>query len=193
VADFAHDVAVALAHPLDVPLRVAVPYPAVTALVLDGGDLGRALDALGALLAVMRAAGLPPRRALGLVALAAAVPPSAHGVPLVAHDPVRSPCFRLGVTPGGLALELDDELREAEAVIVLGRADGPGGGHALVLPGLASASCAAAHRAAGGSPDEARAAARLLGVDHAVLWDAPGRVVAGGLDAAAAALAGGVP
>src|SRR5262249_45180354 len=106
----------------------------------------------------------------------------------VAHEP-RDPAFTPGRLADGTPIELDDELREAEAVICVGRSEvSPGrvrGGPYLLLPGVASQGTRrgfAALRARGGERAAlaaALAAEAALPVDLAVGWDETGRVRAG--------------
>lgn len=168
--------------------------PAVTALVADPADPDGVDAALAALLPALRGAGVPAGRVFVLVAHRAGEPlgPAGrarlarHGVPVLVHDPARSPTCRFGRAASGAAIVLDDELREAEAVVLLGpvtRAAGAAlGGSDLLAPGLAPAGAAAV------APQDA---ARAVGVDAVLLWtrDAAGRRTwwAGGAEAEAAA------
>jgi nickel-dependent lactate racemase len=155
--------------------------PAVTAIVADPTD-PEGLDlALAALLPALRRAGVLARRVFALVAHRGGAGPGAaalralgagHRIPVVVHDPVRSATAGFGRTPGGADVELNDELREAEAVVLVGPLRRCGarieGGADLIHPGLARAGDTRL------APDEA---ARIVGVDAVLLWreDGAGR------------------
>jgi hypothetical protein len=120
-------------------------------------------------------------------------------IPILVHDPARSAHSRAGVLADGTVLELDDELREAEAVVVVGRfgtdrAQAVRGGFCALAPGLASAACAAALTADAASPwtqrveqatARGREAASHIRCDFALVWsdDDPPRLLAGVGDA----------
>ena len=87
----------------------------------------------------------------------------------MAHDPARSPSCALVRDERGEWLPLDDELRESEAIVLIGgvRAAGAGawdGGSRLIVPGLCPVGLALPGATA------ARAVVERLGVDLAVLW-----------------------
>uniref|UniRef100_A0A832I3J4 Uncharacterized protein n=1 Tax=Eiseniibacteriota bacterium TaxID=2212470 RepID=A0A832I3J4_UNCEI len=169
--------------------------PAVTALVADPADPAGLDDALAALLPALARGGVPTGRVFVLVAHrtgaalgagAAAALAERHGVPVVVHDPWRSPVCAFGRLPTGAPILLDDELREAEAVLLAGPVTGgasPSGGLDLIHPGLAPA----------GAHGDAAAAAAAVGVDGALVWSAGAEGArvpfGGGLDALAAARA----
>lgn len=187
----------ALADPLGGSMARHFAIPAVTAIVADGecGEADRV--ALAELTEAMVRAGVPRGRMFALLTSGAAPEPSAReraralrdllGMPVIAHDPAQAG-FEPGSFAGGVPLALDDELREAEAVVACGRfgADRNGhlqGGPAALLPGLAgAASRAALAETLAACPDaEARSRAALaaaleaLGhvpVDFALVWNA---------------------
>jgi hypothetical protein len=171
------------ARAVDAALARALPgvFPAaaVTCVVADPSEPEhrRVESALGRLLATLPRAGVPRGRVTVLMAAAAdgtACPPAraralraALGIPVLVHDPARSACFVPG-RAGGSAVEVCDELREAEAVLAVGAlAEGAEASalHALVFPGLASADTRA--RLAPAALEEARA---LVRVDLALGW-----------------------
>ena len=194
---FAAAVARALASPEDGPLTARFPAALVTAIAAapDPGQPGLLERALAATISRLEEVGVPRGRQYVLLAAGAPDPGAltaslrlALGVPVMAHDPA-GPSFVAGHAPDGTPLELDDELREAEALVVVGPAPRDGGlrgGPFLLCPGLASARTALAWEVvlARGGPRAAWALAlaceREARVDFAVLWDESGRVVAGG-------------
>jgi hypothetical protein len=170
--------------------------PAVTAIVADGEGGEPASIALAELTEAMVKAGVPRGRMF--VLLTGEAPPDAAtrerarelrdmlGVPVIPHDPSQA-AFEPGRLSGGVPLALEDELREAEAVVVCGRfgADARGrlhGGPAALLPGLAAeptrAALAAELLGAPDAPARARAAfdaamglLEFVPVDFALVWD----------------------
>ena len=148
----------ALADPLGGSLARHFAIPAVTAIVADGdfGDPDRV--ALAELAEVMVRAGVPRGRMFVLLTGAAAPDAGRRerarelrgllGMPVIPHDPAKA-AFEPGRLAGGAPLSLDDELREAEAVVTCGRL-GAGrhgevrGGPASLLPGLAGEATRAA-------------------------------------------------
>lgn len=180
----------ALRAPVGEALARVLHAPTVTALVADAADAGAFGGVLPPLLGALAAAGVPRGRTFVLLAAsgdvardreAARAWRAALGIPVIAHDPARSASFTVGRTSAGVAVELDDELREAEAVVVLASvtaASAAGRADALVWPGLAPSAAARAH-AALDAPARARAsreAAERLGVDFGLAWwdgDAP--------------------
>ncbi|MCC6348036.1 MAG: hypothetical protein IT347_00395 [Candidatus Eisenbacteria bacterium] len=194
----------ALASPLGGPLARLFAIPAVTAIVADAQGSGLDRVALSELSAAMAGVGVPPGRTFVLLS----GEPSADareraralraelGLPVMAQDPSHA-AFVPGSLADGSPLELDDELREAEAIVVVGRigADSAGrlrGGPAALLPGVASratreaqavrlAARADAASRASAAWREALDAASLAPVDFALLWnDAdPPEVLAG--------------
>lgn len=210
----------ALAAPLGGALRARFSAPLITALLADGAADSRDELALSEMAEALVQAGLPRGRMFTLLTGGAATGSASRerarelhdtlGMPVIVHDPARSAHFRAGtieVAHPPFALEIDDELREAEAVVIVGRygadaAWGVRGGPAALLPGAASAACAAAMREAipetGLAPHGplrahtlacAHAAAALVPVDFALVWsdDDPPRVLAGSGDAVFAA------
>jgi len=102
------------------------------------------------------------------------------GLPVVLHDPARSPNMPAAIEEG-LSFELDDELREAEAVFLVSAlrpdaAFGQSGGEELLVPGAAStvtaAQCAAVAGDAAGRQRIARLARSVCRIDYALLWSA---------------------
>jgi hypothetical protein len=195
---FAREVARALAAPGDGPLAARFPGALVTAIAADAApaERERLEIALGAVSRTLASLGVPAGRQFVLLAAGPPWPTggrerlrSSLGIPVLAHDP-HGPCFVAGRTDGGEPVEVSDELREAEALVVVGPATGgPGecrGGPFILCPGLASSATAAAWAAAARALGAAGAfafaaeAERLLSVQLALLWDAAGRVAAGG-------------
>lgn len=187
----------ALADPLGGSMARHFAIPAVTAIVADGefGEPDRI--ALSELTEAMVRAGVPRGRMFVLLTGEAA-PDEARrararelrgllGMPVIAHDPAQA-----GFTPGraadGVALSLDDELREAESVVVCGPlgADRGGivrGGPAALLPGLADGPTRAALEASLAALTEPAARARAafamalaatehVAIDFALVWNA---------------------
>jgi hypothetical protein len=189
----------ALAAPLGGPLGRTVHLPALTAVIADGRDGEREEVALAEMLDALVRVGVPRGRQLVLLAHAAREHASRLrtilGVPVIAHDPLRASGWVAGKLANGVTVELDDELREAEELVLLGACgaapeSGPRGGAAALWPGLASGAAVAAHAGTLPQAPEARcvaglAAARevlaLVPAAFALLWnDAdPPRVRAG--------------
>ncbi|HEY6193912.1 MAG TPA: hypothetical protein VI504_02630, partial [Candidatus Eisenbacteria bacterium] len=117
------------------------PAPLVTALVADASEPGRGLElALAETIAALDRVGVPRGRQFVLLGgdpVAADAATRARslrallGVPVFVHAPERAG-FVAGRIESGATIELDDELREAEAIVTVGgwaaRADGPRGG-----------------------------------------------------------------
>ncbi len=195
----------ALADPDTAALARRFPAPLMTALVADACEPGRELEiALAETIAALDRVGVPRGRQFVLLggdpvtADAAARTRSLRaflGVPVLAHAPGRAG-FVAGRLASGAPIELDDELREAEAIVTVGgwsaRADGPRGGPALLCPGVAAAATRAAFAAArargkAAAWEFALAAERVVPVDLSLGWDDAGHVVAtGGREAFAA-------
>src|SRR5262249_45456667 len=103
-------------------------------------------------------------------------------IPVLLHDPTRA--FAAGRTPAGDPIELDDELREAEAIVCLGQCESRSGtlrgGPYLLAPGVASLATRqafAARRAEAGERGAlalALAAEALAPVDLALTWTPSG-------------------
>lgn len=195
---FAARVRDALAAPTDGPLAACFPAPLITAIVAgaEPHELGRLEIALRELLAALSAVGVPRGRQfvlLGSLVDATARATAARwrgalGVPVLLHDPLETP-FVPGKSPSGDPYELGSELREAEAVVVVGpmRAgtDGLEGGPGLLCPGVVSARTRAAWESARATGGRAAATAfaldveRALTVDFALLWQSDGSLSAG--------------
>lgn len=97
------------------------------------------------------------------------------GIVALARDPERRPHFTAGRTAGGVVVELDDELREAEAVVLAGPvapASAATSLPAMLASGLASRRTAQG-LAAGTAADRAEAL-RMLAPCVCVGWDAEG-------------------
>ena len=191
----------ALAAPLDGPLAARFVAPLVTALVAHADEGGRLADALAETIAALERVGVPRGRQYVLLAgerpaALAAAPAQALrarlGVPVLVHDPARDG-FTAGRLPGGIALVLDDELREAEAIVTLAgiaaERGGPWRAASLVCPGSCTAPARAAI-AAWVAGDRGRAWAVVLDaereapIDLALWWDGDGAVRAAGGPAA---------
>lgn len=201
----------ALAAPLGGTLASRFCVPAVTALAADGRDAARGLAALEELVAALARIGLPRGRQFVLVSHApgnrneakafARAWRAALGVPVLVHDPERPAAFVPGVFADGAPCELDDELREAEEVVLVGRIEpGAGGAPALLWPGLSTTAAGAAATAlargpAGAAAARARETLALVPAGFALVWtdDEPPRIAAGPVEAAEAALAPHAP
>jgi hypothetical protein len=199
VADAAFAAAVerALAAPEDGPLAARFPAALVTAIAAAAGpgEEPRLQAALAATIATLESLGVTRGRQSVILAHgsagAATVAPrlrAALGVPVLAHEPA-GPVFLAGRERGGEPIELSDELREAESLVVVGpvgRGAASPCGAFILCPGLASSRTASAWAARLAREGEAAAgdfaadAERAAPVDLAVLWDERGKVVAGG-------------
>ena len=96
---------------------------------------------------------------------------------MLAHDPAARSGFHAGTLADGTPVELDDELREAEEVVIVGRLTGDRrgglrGGPALLWPGLASARARTARARRCGLPPAALAERRA----HARRWRSHRRI-----------------
>jgi hypothetical protein len=179
-------------------LAAHFPAPLVTALVAGGPEReqGRLTQALATTLEALERAGVPRGRQFVLLARGAGREPhleparlrAALGVPVLVHDP-DGPHFTAGRASDGGGFEVDDELREAEALLVLGPEVAPGnadGGLGLLCPGVVSSGTASAWAALRRRDGERAARAfvleleRALAVDLVLTWDARGEVTAGG-------------
>lgn len=185
----------ALAAPLDGPLTTRFVAPSVTALVVhcDAGD--EVVAGVAETIAALERVGVPRGRQFVLLAGGAAPADAASrvkawrdslGVPVLVHDASRAG-FVAGRLPDGTALELDDELREAESIVVLASIAAEHGGpwHAasLLCPGACTKPTRLAVAAAtSGDRDAAwswvQAAEREAPIDLAVWWDGCDRVAA---------------
>jgi membrane-associated protease RseP (regulator of RpoE activity) len=195
----------ALAAPLGLPPGRLFGAAAVTAIVADARGDERDALALAEVVAALAAVGVPRGRQFVLLAGAQGDDPAcaAYAARLRASLGLAvllpagaGAAFSPGRFADGSAQRIDDELREAEEVVLVGpfSADvhlGLRGGAALLWPGLAPAADARAWATAlAGLPAEARAAAALartrevlalVPVRFALLWsgDDPARVRAG--------------
>ena len=192
----------ALVAPEGSPLATLFTAPLVTALVVDFSEARadeRVRLALHEVRDALERVGVPRGRQFVLVG--GTVHVSAPGVKewlsglsqglaltVFPHDPSRS--FTAGRTPAGEPIQLDDELREAEAIVCVGGFESSAvpvrGGPYLLVPGVASAATIhawAARRAEAGERGAlalALAAEEHAPVDLAISWDAQGdRVRAG--------------
>lgn len=161
--------------------------PAVTAIVADGEAGEPERLALAELTEAMVRVGVPRGRMFVLLTGSATPGPRERerarelrdtlGVAVIPHDPAQA-AFEPGRLATGGPLALDDELREAEAVVVCGRfgVDGRGevrGGPAALLPGLASAATRAAFEAALPAGDARSRSAAWLATAMSVLEHVP--------------------
>lgn len=174
---FERGLAAALARPEVESLGALLHAPTVTAIVADPRDGTRLAPALGVLLGALTRVGVPRGRCFVLLASPSGKAADgeavrrlreAIGVPVIAHDPARSACFRADG-----AIELNDELREAEAIVALSSwreasRDEPGTA-GLIVPGLASRACRDA--VCGTTPDFGLVWIDDPGVFHA--WSGP--------------------
>ena len=179
----------ALADPLGGPLSRRFTAPLVTAVVGSAqGDRQEDIALVETLDALARA-GIPRGRMFVLLAGEEVPSPATRaraqslrlvlGVPVLPHDPDRDAHYVAGHTSSGVAVRLDDELREAEALVVVGemardRVRGPHGGPLQIHPGLAARASAAAQGAGaadGHALATAREASAIVGVDFALVWN----------------------
>lgn len=193
-AAFGEAVRRALAAPAGVALPVALHAPTVTAVVASPHHLPWVEAALGVVLRALPRAGIAGGRTGVIFASEGGEPPraveaaaarvrQAFGVPALVHRP-GAPCFGVGTTSGGVPVELDDELREAEAIVTVGAVGGTSpcgwdGGPSLLFPGLCSARTREEIRARYESLEWYRrqeADARALApVDYGVAWSILGK------------------
>jgi hypothetical protein len=180
-------------------LRAHFTAPLVTAIVADTADGARLAPALAEVVTALERVGVPRGRQFVLLGSASPVSRSqsservaelagALSLPVIAHRP-DGPAYTAGRTPHGVAIELDDELREAEAVLCVGAGHAaPGrmrGGPYLLAPGVAASAFRDVlehERARDGERAAialALAAEAAVPVDLAVCWDDRGNVVAG--------------
>jgi hypothetical protein len=182
----------ALAAPVGASLAQRFFAPTMTVLVGDARLASHDEVALAEVADALHRVGLPRGRMLTL--LAGTMPLDAHrrerarelhdvlGMPVVLHDPDAPGGFTVGTTPSGFVVELDDELREAEAVVLVGEfavdhAFGAHGGPFALLPGLATpASRARLEQQAGVQGhalrrELAREVLGLVKVDLALVWN----------------------
>lgn len=180
----------AVRTPLDGTLGSRFVAPLVTWLVADANAGDELADALAGTMTALERVGV--LRGRQFVLLGGSEPPTdakarartlraALGVPVLVHDPTREG-FVAGTLADGTPIELDDELREAEAIVVVA------GGESLavagaVVPGVACARTreAFARAQAAGVPATwafVRAAERQAPIDLIVRWEASGEVMA---------------
>jgi hypothetical protein len=177
------------------PLRARFSAPLVTALVADAADVPWLGPALREVVEALERVGVPRGRQFAL--LGSATPDCSPGtraralelkaelsLAVFAHDP-HGTTYTAGRTADAVAIELDDELREAEAVVCIGRGEARAGrvqgGPYLLAPGVASLGLRSAIERAGerGRIALALAAEAAVTVDLAVCWDERGHVLAG--------------
>jgi hypothetical protein len=199
---FARRVREALAAPEGALLATLFTAPLVTALVVDLDEARSDPRLAQALLEVRDAlerVGVPRGRQFVLVGRdAPGALPFAAGraeglseqlsLRVLLHDPAGA-VFTAGRLPTGEAVQLDDELREAEAIVCIGRGEAAAGhvsgGPYLLVPGVASLATRQAFAERRAEAGERGAVAFALGaetqapVDLALLWDADGQVRAG--------------
>ena len=199
---FARRVREALAAPADSTLAAMFPAASITALVVDANDAvaGPTLEcALVGVRDALERVGIARGRQFVLLGRGSSAPaPGLRAcaealrerlsIAVFAHDPGAA-AFTAGVLASGEPIALDDELREAEAVVCVGRGDATStcvdGGPYLLVPGVASLATreAFAHQRARagerGALAFAMAAETLAPVDLALTWDAAGTVTAG--------------
>jgi hypothetical protein len=150
---------------------------AATVLVLDARDPAAAGRIVPAVLEFLGGRGIGRGRVIALLPALERTPAGAAGalraagvdLPIVRHDPRRSACFTAG-RADGVAIELNDELREAEAIVLAARVEAGASWRGVVCPGLASQATVAALATRGTGTAGAPSAADLLPVDLAVLW-----------------------
>jgi len=149
VTEFRARILAALDAPLGGPLARVVRAAAGTAIVVEMDEPDRTGIALAELVGALARSGVPRGRQLVLLTgtgggdggEAARALRSALGVPVFRHEEPGA-AFVAGRLADGTPVELDDELREAEDVIVAGlfaaaEHDGVRGGPAAIWPGLA--------------------------------------------------------
>ena len=187
--------------------------PVLTAIVAEDGEDPWLLPAVAEVSLALDSVGVPRGRQFVLLGHGGAAAATVErervsrlrhqlSLAVFAHDPAGA-VFTAGRAADGTPIELDDELREAEAIVCIGRgfaADGRvHGGPFLLAPGVASVRTRAAFAAARARGGERAALAlaleaeSLAPVDLAVCWDDRGRVTAarGGEHFAALARAAG--
>ncbi|MCE9627527.1 MAG: hypothetical protein K8R56_06400 [Candidatus Eisenbacteria bacterium] len=191
--DFRAAVEAAAMSPADGTLGSRFVAPLVTWLVADAHAGPELEDALAGVMRALERVGVMRGRQFVLLGGTALVGSdrvqemararalrAALGVPVLVHDPTREG-FVAGTLPNGTAIELDDELREAEAIVSVA------GGLAweratAVVPGACVAHTRAAfattlaQQGRGAAWAFVRAAETLAPIDLAVGWDAGGRV-----------------
>lgn len=198
---FRAEVRRAMVQSVGLSLAQAFAAPKVTVIVADVNVSERDVVALSELVESLVRVGTSRGRCMLLLAHAGPEAPApalkSHakqlratlGMPVVVHDPTEKSDWIPGAIDSLGECSLDDELREAEAVVLVGRwsrrKDGAvHGGPALLLPGLADSAMQARWAACAGreARDTAtRAVTAIVPVDYALFWDAsdPPRVRAG--------------
>ena len=195
----------ALAAPEGLTLAQRFAAPMVTVIVAEAAGGAHEQTALAELTSALARVGLSRGRMMLLLAgtepLDAAARASGRrlqevlGIPVVLHDPIAAPCFEIGRLRDGTPIALDDELREAEAIVLVGeysrgsRTSRCAGPFSLV-PGLASpathATFATLGNRAGLVAQESFLAEvlTLVPIDLALVWDTsdPPLVRAGGVE-----------
>ena len=198
---FGHGVREALVAPEGSPLATLFTAPLITALVVDLREAcfdPRLAPALNEVRDALERVGVPRGRQFVLAGgtIEDLVPRPQEWVAglrrglsfdVMLHDPART--FTAGRTSDGDPIELDDELREAEAIVCIGRGFAATGrvhgGPYLLVPGVASLATRRAfetRHAYGGERAAltfALAAETQAPVDLALTWDAKGHVRAG--------------
>ncbi|MFN8588053.1 MAG: hypothetical protein U0704_09675 [Candidatus Eisenbacteria bacterium] len=201
---FRAEVRRALAQGAGMTLAQAFAAPKVTVIVADAAVTERDVVALSELAEALVRVGTPRGRCMLLLAGGRTPDAAARerakqlratlGMPVALHDPAHASDWPGRELAGFGPLALDDELREAEAVVLVGRfAREHGalhGGPALLLPGLADAATRARWEAHGARERASFDVLGLVEVDWALVWDAadPPHVRAG---TGAALFAGG--
>lgn len=186
----------ALATPVGAKLSQVFYAPRVTVLVADAQGGERDVMALSELADALVRVGTARGRQMTILAGAdrpgdalrerARMLRATLGMPVVVHDPGAASPYSPGSVESVGPLGLDDELREAEAVVVVGRfsrgmAGAMHGGPALLLPGLADADTRERFRKAGAGDALSFAVLDHVEVDFALVWDSgdPSRARAG--------------
>lgn len=186
----------ALGAPVGGTLAQVFSAPRVMVIVADARGGERDVIALTELVDALARVGTPRGRLMVLLAGAPRADDAQRerarhlrtmlGMPVVVHDPERPSPYVAGNIDGLGEVTLDDELREAEGVIVVGRfsRDPDGhlhGGPGALLPGLAGADTRRRFEAAGLPDTICFAALDHVEVDFALVWDAgdPPRVLSG--------------
>ena len=176
--------------PRDGTLGSRFVAPLVTWLVADAAAGDELEDALAGTMRALERVGVLRGRQFVLLGGGTPTPEArararalrtALGVPVLVHDPAREG-FVAGTLADGTPIELDDELREAEAIVVV--AGGPVRAVArTVVPGVAVASTRAAFDRAQAAGEAAawafvREAEVQAPIDLLVWWDDAGEVCA---------------
>ncbi len=200
-AEFRAAVRAALADAAGGPLGRRIRAATITAIVADARGDERDAIALTELVDALERAGVPRGRQFVLLgsADAGALPAreaarrlrARLGIAVLAHDPLSRASFHAGDLADGTRVELDDELREAEEVVIAGRFAAGRGGPAAIWPGLASVAARRVETAAlAALPADRReperharacAAHALASAGFALVWGSgePPRVLAG--------------